>query len=90
MATPTSLDPINSNANERDRMRSGLSEQGIALRRDELLTRPEARAIVAEFMVKTGLLGQFQAVDPTAVGVEEGDDKGAEIMIPYSIAPPLG
>jgi hypothetical protein len=63
-------------------MRRALSDQGIALRRDELLTRPEARSIVAEFMVKTGLLGQFQAVDPTALGVEEGDDKGAEIMIP--------
>lgn len=25
-------------------------------------------------MVKTGLLGQFQAVDP-ALGVEEGDEK---------------
>ncbi|KAJ5144461.1 reverse transcriptase [Penicillium atrosanguineum] len=67
---------------ERDRMRNALSDQGIALRRDELLTRPEARTIVAEFMVKTGLLGQFQAVDSTALGVEAGDDKGAEIMIP--------
>jgi hypothetical protein len=36
---------------------------------------------VAEFKVKTVLLGQFQAVDPTALGVEEEDDKGAEIMI---------
>lgn len=41
--------------NERNRMRSALSDQGIAFRRDELLTRPEARTIVAEFMVKTGL-----------------------------------
>ncbi|KAJ5318355.1 zinc knuckle domain protein [Penicillium atrosanguineum] len=67
---------------ERDRMRSALSDQGIALCRDELLTRLEARKIVTEFMVSTGLLGQFQTVDPTALGVEEGDDKGAEIMIP--------
>ena len=67
---------------ERDRMRSALSDQGVALRRDELLTRLEARTIVAEFMVKTGLLDQFQGVDPTALGVEEGDDKGAETMIP--------
>jgi hypothetical protein len=66
---------------ERDRMRSALSDQGIALRRDELLTRLEARKIVTEFMVSTGLLSQFQAVDPTALGAEEGDDKGAEIMI---------
>ncbi|KAJ5330279.1 zinc knuckle domain protein [Penicillium atrosanguineum] len=67
---------------ERDRMRSALSDQGIALCRDELLTRLEARNIATEFMVSTGLLGQFQTVDPTALGVEEGDDKGAEIMIP--------
>ncbi|KAJ5117510.1 zinc knuckle domain protein [Penicillium atrosanguineum] len=67
---------------ERDRMRSALSGQGIVLCRDELLTRLEARKIVTEFMVSTGLLGQFQAVDPTALGVEEEDDKGAEIMIP--------
>jgi ribonuclease HI len=60
---------------ERDWMRSALSDQGIALRREELLTRPEARTIVTEFMVKTGLLDQFQAVDPTALGVEEGDEK---------------
>jgi hypothetical protein len=63
------------------RMRSTLSNQGIALRRDKLLTWPEARIIVAEFMVRTGLLGQFQAVDPTALGVGEGGE-GAEIMIP--------
>ena len=60
---------------ERDGMKSALSDQRIALRRDELLTRPEARTIVAEFMVKTGLLGQFQAVDPTALGVEAGGEK---------------
>ena len=62
-------------------MRSALSDKGITLSRDELLTRPEARTAVAEFMVKTGLLGQFQRVDPAALG-EEGDDKGAETMIP--------
>ncbi|KAJ6168289.1 reverse transcriptase [Penicillium chrysogenum] len=60
---------------ERDWMRGALSDQGIALRRDEILTRPEARTIVAEFMVKTGLLGQFEAADPPALGVEEGDEK---------------
>lgn len=58
-------------------MRSALSDQGIALRRDELPTRLEARKIVTEFMVSTGLLGQFQAVGLTALGVEERDDKGA-------------
>ncbi|KAJ6094273.1 hypothetical protein N7467_003118 [Penicillium canescens] len=60
---------------ERDWMRSALRDKGIGLRRDDLLTRPEARTTVAEFMVKTGLLGQFQTVDPTALGEEEGDNK---------------
>ncbi|KAJ5799044.1 uncharacterized protein N7503_006549 [Penicillium pulvis] len=56
---------------ERDWMRRALSGQGIVIRRDEFLTRPEARTTVADFMVKTGVLNQFQAVDPTALGVEE-------------------
>lgn len=60
---------------EHDGMRSAPSDQGIALRRDELLTQLDARTIVAEFMVKTGPLGQFQGVDSTALGVEEGDEK---------------
>lgn len=51
------------------------SERQYSLRRDELLARPEARAVVAEFMVQTSLLGQFQTVDPMALGVEEGDKK---------------
>jgi hypothetical protein len=55
-------------------MCSAMAEQGIALRRDERLTRPEARTIVAEFMIRTGLLDQFRAVDPIAFG-EETDDK---------------
>lgn len=33
--------------------------------------RTEARTIVTDFMVQTGLLGQFQAVDPIALGAEE-------------------
>ncbi|KUM56411.1 hypothetical protein ACN42_g10804 [Penicillium freii] len=37
---------------ERDWMRSAVSDKGIALSRDELLTRPGARTVVAEFMVK--------------------------------------
>lgn len=77
-------------------MRSALSDQGIALRRDEILTRPEARTIVAEFMIKTGLLDQFQVVDPTALGVEEGDEKddpskqcdGRRRMVPDRTAVP--
>ncbi|KAJ5751583.1 hypothetical protein N7520_008500 [Penicillium odoratum] len=39
---------------ERDWMRRALSAQGIIVRRNELLTRPEARNIVADFMVKQG------------------------------------
>ncbi|KAJ5215547.1 uncharacterized protein N7498_001954 [Penicillium cinerascens] len=60
---------------EHDGIRSAPSDQEIALRRDELLTQLEARTTVAEFMVKTGPLGQFQQVDSTALGVEEGDEK---------------
>jgi hypothetical protein len=60
---------------ERNWMRNALSECGVALRLDELLTRPEARAIVAEFMIRTGLLDQFQTVDPMALGVEKSDGK---------------
>ncbi|KAF7586252.1 hypothetical protein BBP40_009189 [Aspergillus hancockii] len=59
---------------EHDLMRSALSDQGVALRRDELLTRSDARTIVAEFIIKTAPLGQFQAVDTTTLGVEEGDE----------------
>lgn len=44
---------------EHNRMRSALSDQGIALRRDELLTRAEASKFVAEFIFKSGLLDQF-------------------------------
>lgn len=60
---------------ERNWMRNALSDRGVALRRDELLARPEARTIVAEFMVRTGLLNQFQTVDPVALGVAEGGEK---------------
>jgi ribonuclease HI len=59
---------------ERNWMRNALSDCGVALRLDELLTRPEARVIVAEFMIRTNLLEQFQAVDPMALGMEEGDE----------------
>ena len=52
------------------------SDRGVSLRCDELLARPEVRAIMAEFMVRTGLLGQFQVVDPMALGVEKRDEKG--------------
>lgn len=61
--------------NERARMRDALSGQGIVFRRDDLLTRPEARTIVADFMVETGVLGQFQAIDPGVLGMEEVEEK---------------
>lgn len=51
-------------------MRRALSDQRIALRQDEILMRPEARTVVIEFMAKTGLLGQFQEVDPPISGRE--------------------
>ncbi|KAJ5111866.1 zinc knuckle domain protein [Penicillium alfredii] len=56
---------------ERAKMRNALSEQGITLRHEELLTRLKARTIVAEFMIRTNLLGQFQGLDPIAIGAEE-------------------
>lgn len=59
---------------EREWMRNTLSDRGVALRRDNLLERLEARTIVAEFVVRTGLLDQFQAVDSVALGVEESDE----------------
>jgi hypothetical protein len=41
---------------ERDWMRRALSGQGIVVSRHELLTGLEAPTIVADFMVKTGIL----------------------------------
>ena len=51
---------------ERDETRNALSEQGIMLRHEEVLVRLGARTIVAEFMIRTGLLGRFQGLDPIA------------------------
>lgn len=61
---------------EREWMRNALSDRGVSLRRDELLARPEARTIVAEFMVCTGLLGQFLTVDSMVLGAEKGKEEG--------------
>lgn len=55
----------------RDEMRNTLSEQGIMLRHEESLTRLEARTIVAKYMIRTGLLGQFQGLGPITLGAEE-------------------
>lgn len=51
-----------------------LSMQNVVFRQDDLLTRLEARAIIANFMVKTGTLEQFREVDPDALGIEEPKD----------------
>lgn len=56
-------------------MRNALADRRVALRLDKLLARLEARVIVAEFIVRTNLLEQFRVVNPTALGVEEGDEK---------------
>ncbi|KAJ5111697.1 hypothetical protein NUU61_001327 [Penicillium alfredii] len=60
---------------ERVRMRNALSGQGISFRRDDLLTRPEAREIVAGFMVETGILTQFLGTDTAALGMEAVEEK---------------
>ncbi|KAJ5111870.1 reverse transcriptase [Penicillium alfredii] len=60
---------------ERVRMRNALSGQGISFRRDDLLTRPEAREIVADFMVETGILTQFLGTDTAALGMEAVEEK---------------
>lgn len=52
-------------------MRSALSEQSITLCHEGLLTRLEARTIVAEYMIRTDLPRHFQGLDPIALGEEE-------------------
>ena len=51
-----------------------MSGRGLALRRDDILERPEARIIVALFVVRTGLSNQSREVDPVALGMEESDE----------------
>lgn len=46
-----------------------------SLRPDEQQARPEDCTTVAKFTVRTGLLDQFQAIEPTTSGVEDGDEK---------------
>lgn len=64
---------------EREWMRNVLSDQGIALCRDKLLTRPEARAIVGEFIIKTGLMYQFHEFDPTMWTWKKGKRKNGPL-----------
>jgi len=56
-------------------MRNALSERGVALRLDSLLSRLEDRVIVAELMTRTNLLEQFQGVGLMALGLKEADEK---------------
>jgi hypothetical protein len=41
---------------------------------NQLIQGPKAVLLVAEFMLKTGLLSQFQAVDPVATGSTQEQD----------------
>ena len=41
---------------------------------DELLSEPKASVVIADFMVQTGLLSQFNAVDEGALGTTNEDN----------------
>ena len=41
---------------------------------DELLSEPKASVAIADFMVRTGLLSQFNAVDEGALGTTNEDN----------------
>jgi hypothetical protein len=61
----------------RHKMRFALDKRGVQLTAlDDLLTNGNARTAISDFTINTGLLGQFLAVDPVAMGmeVEDGDD----------------
>lgn len=45
---------------------------------EELLTHGDAAEPVANFMVRTGLLGQFRDVDKAALGMEAGNSKNLQ------------
>lgn len=70
--------------NLRDRMRRQLEDVGVsmALGTDELLSRKEARPILARFMLDSGLLGQFLDVDPIATGMENPEENPADLSDP--------
>lgn len=57
----------------REMRRQLWKQEVIMLRYEDLLLEPKAAMTVAEFMVKTGLLGQFQAVDHVAMGSSAKD-----------------
>jgi hypothetical protein len=66
---------------QRESMRSALAERGVsmAIGVDELLRQKAAAPAVAKFMIDSGLLEQFQAVDFVATGVEETGEGDKEV-----------
>jgi ribonuclease HI len=65
---------------ERSQMRRALFEKGVSMIGSmEMLQQKAAATIVADFMVKTGALGQFLAVDPVAMGMEEEEVEESEL-----------
>ncbi|KAJ5393043.1 hypothetical protein N7465_012017 [Penicillium sp. CMV-2018d] len=60
---------------QRHAMINKLFEEGVSttLGEEGMLTKTKAAPIVAEFMIASGLLGQFQLVDSVAMGKEKGE-----------------
>jgi hypothetical protein len=56
-------------------LRHELAEIGMSMAAgyDELLRQKVAAPAVAKFMINSELLEQFQAVDPVATGMEDGE-----------------
>lgn len=76
-------------------MRNALSDRRVALRLDSLLARLVARAVVAEFMIRTNLLEEIKAVNVMALRVTEADEnepseqiEGRGRMVPVRSAVP--
>lgn len=71
-------------ADLRDHMRRQLEDVGVsmALKTDELLSRKEARPILAQFVLDSGLLGQFLDVDLIATGMENPEENPVDLADP--------
>jgi ribonuclease HI len=67
-------------SDQREMLRHELAEVGVsmAVGHDELLRQKVAAPAVAKFMIDSELLEQFQAVDPVATGVEDGEGENDE------------
>lgn len=63
---------------QRSTVRGDLAERGVSmtLGHEELLRQAVAAPLVADFMIKSGLLAQFVAVDSVATGVKNTGEKG--------------